>query len=278
MAFGVLDTAMTGHAGSVDLAIMALSISIYITVFVGLMGVMHALIPIQAQHVGAGELDRVGHIWGQGVWVSLVLSVVGGAVMMFPDVWLSYSGDVDPAVRAGMKSYLQALTFALPAALMFRTVYALANAVSRPKLIMAINLIGIVLKIFLNWLLIFGNWGMPALGATGAGISSAIVMWINLGIGLWFIYHTPFYKQFGLKLGAPDIKALWSILRLGIPMGLYIHGLARRTGRHRSHWRPSDHRELSGTRLHDADVDWGGDCRPHRPGNRCETDTASPSN
>jgi MATE family multidrug resistance protein len=210
MAFGVLDTAMTGHAGSVDLAIMALSISIYITVFVGLMGVMHALIPIQAQHVGAGELDRVGHIWGQGVWVSLVLSVVGGAVMMFPDVWLSYSGGVDPAVRAGMKSYLQALTFALPAALMFRTVYALANAVSRPKLIMAI---------FLNWLLIFGNWGMPALGATGAGISSAIVMWINLAIGLWFIYHTPFYKQFGLKLGAPDIRALWSILRLGIPMG-----------------------------------------------------------
>jgi len=150
MAFGVLDTAMTGHAGSVDLAIMALSISIYITVFVGLMGVMHALIPIQAQHVGAGELDKVGQIWGQGVWVSLVLSVVGGAVMMFPDVWLSYSGDVDPAVRAGMKSYLQALTFALPAALMFRTVYALANAVSRPKLIMAINLGGIVLKIFLN--------------------------------------------------------------------------------------------------------------------------------
>ena len=96
MAFGVLDTAMTGHAGSIDLAIMALSISIYITVFVGLMGVMHALIPIQAQHVGAGELDKVGHIWGQGVWVSLVLSVVGGAVMMFPDVWLSYSGDVDP--------------------------------------------------------------------------------------------------------------------------------------------------------------------------------------
>ena len=89
MAFGVLDTAMTGHAGSVDLAIMALSISIYITVFVGLMGVMHALIPIQAQHVGAGELGRVGHIWGQGVWVSLVLSVVGGAVMIFPDVWLS---------------------------------------------------------------------------------------------------------------------------------------------------------------------------------------------
>jgi MATE family multidrug resistance protein len=86
MAFGVLDTAMTGHAGPIDLATMALSISIYITVFIGLTGVMHALIPIQAQFVGAGQLERVGQTWGQGIWVSLLLSVVGGAVLLFPDV------------------------------------------------------------------------------------------------------------------------------------------------------------------------------------------------
>ena len=70
MAFGVLDTVMTGHASPTDLATLALSISIYITVFIGLMGVMHALIPIQAQYVGAGQLKRVGQAWGQGIWVS----------------------------------------------------------------------------------------------------------------------------------------------------------------------------------------------------------------
>ena len=219
MAFGVLDTAMTGHAGPVDLATMALSISIYITVFVGLMGVMHALIPIQAQYVGAGKLERVGQSWGQGIWVSLILSVVGGALMLFPDVWLSFSGNIDPLVRANVKSYLLALTFGLPAALMFRTVYALANAVSRPKLIMMINLGGIVLKVLFNWLLIFGNWGLPELGATGAGISSTIVFWINLAVGMWVVTRTPFYKQFNLTLGRPRLNELWEILRLGIPMG-----------------------------------------------------------
>lgn len=219
MAFGVLDTAMTGHASPTDLATLALSISIYITVFVGLMGVMHALIPIQAQYVGAGQLKRVGEVWGQGIWVSVVLSIVGGAVMLFPDFWLSFSGEISPLVRAQMSSYLLALTFALPAGLMFRTVYALANAVSRPKLIMMINLSGIALKIFFNWLLIFGNWGLPALGATGAGIASAIVLWINLAMGLWVVLRMPFYKQFHLKLGWPDFKMLWSILKLGIPMG-----------------------------------------------------------
>ena len=63
MAFGVLDTAMTGHASPTDLATMALSIAIYISVFIGLIGVMHALIPIQAQHFGAGELKKVGKSW-----------------------------------------------------------------------------------------------------------------------------------------------------------------------------------------------------------------------
>lgn len=219
MAFGVLDTAMTGHASPDDLATLALSISIYITVFIGLMGVMHALIPIMAQLVGAGDLKGVGQVWGQGIWIALILSVLGGIVMMFPDFWLSFSGEIPIAVRKSMDSYLLALTCALPAGLMFRSVYALANAVSRPKLIMAINLSGIVLKIFFNWLLIFGNWGLPALGATGAGIASAIVLWINLGMGLWVVSRTTFYKQFHLTLTWPDPKVLWSILRLGIPMG-----------------------------------------------------------
>lgn len=83
MAFGVLDTAMTGHASATDLATMALSIAIYISVFIGLIGVMHALIPIQAQLFGAGEFKKIGQVWGQGLWVSLLLSVVGGLVMLF---------------------------------------------------------------------------------------------------------------------------------------------------------------------------------------------------
>ena len=129
ISFGVLDTAMTGHASANDLAAMALSASIYITVFVGLMGVVHALIPILAQHFGAGNNREVGRSWGQGVWLALGLSVVGGILMLFPDFWLSMSGNVDPGVRERIASYLRALSLALPAALVFRTIYALGTSV-----------------------------------------------------------------------------------------------------------------------------------------------------
>ncbi|MFC4277782.1 MATE family efflux transporter [Achromobacter aloeverae] len=219
IAFGVLDTAMTGHSSPDDLAAMSLSASVYITVFVGLMGVVHALIPILAQHYGAGRMREVGATWGQGIWLALGLSVVGAALMLFPDMWLSLSGDVAPQVRERIASYLQALVLALPAALVFRTIYALGTAVSRPKLVMGINLAGVALKALLNWVLIYGKLGLPALGATGAGLSSAIVSWVSLGPGLWMLHADRYYARFHLCLGRPRWAPLKELLRLGLPMG-----------------------------------------------------------
>lgn len=219
IAFGVLDTAMTGHASAADLAAMSLSISVYITVFVGLMGVVHALIPIQAQHFGAGRYHEVGRSWGQGVWLALGLAFVGALLMMFPDVWLSLSGDVAPEVRERVTNYLRALALALPAALVFRTIYALGTAVSRPKVVMTINLSAVGVKALLNWILIYGNFGLPAMGATGAGLATAITSWLSLGVGLWVISHDRYYARFALTLGRPIWKSQKELLRLGLPMG-----------------------------------------------------------
>ncbi len=219
IAFGVLDTAMTGHASPADLAAMALAASIYITIFVGLMGVVHALIPIMAQHFGAGRLLEAGFAWAQGVWLALGLSVVGGIFLLFPDPWLALSGNVDPVVRSRIEGYLTALVFALPAALVFRTVYALCTAVSRPKVVMTINLAGVFLKAFFNWLLIYGKFGLPALGAVGAGISTALVFWISVIVGLLIVRRNSYYAPLGLRMRRPDWPALKELLRLGLPMG-----------------------------------------------------------
>lgn len=217
--FGVMDTAMAGHASAADLQAMALSISIYITVYIGLMGVIHALIPIIAQHYGAQRYLEVGKAWGQGVWLALGLSLVGAVVMLFPDVWLSLSGEVTPEVRNSITWYLRALTLALPASLIFRTIYALGTAVSQPKVVMTINLISVGFKFFFNWLLIFGKLGLPALGAVGAGLSTAITASLTLAAGLWAISHDSHFHPFRLRLYRPNWQAQKELLRLGIPMG-----------------------------------------------------------
>ncbi|WP_459614676.1 MATE family efflux transporter [Bordetella sp. 2513F-2] len=219
IAFGVLDTAMTGHASARDLAAMSLAASVYITVFVGLMGVVHALIPILAQHFGARRHEAVGETWGQGVWLALGLAVVGATLMLFPDAWLSMSGPVAPEVRDRVAAYLRALAVAIPAALVFRTLYAFGAAVSRPKTVMAINLAAVGLKALFNWILIYGKFGLPAMGATGAGMSTALVSWISLAAGAWVITHDRYYRQFRPRIGRPRWPALKELLRLGLPMG-----------------------------------------------------------
>ena len=89
---------------------------------------------------------------------------------------LSAAGEVDPAVRDGITWYLRALVLALPASLVFRTIYALGTAVSRPKTVMTINLLSVAFKLLFNWLFIFGKLGIPAMGAAGAGLSTAVVV------------------------------------------------------------------------------------------------------
>jgi len=219
MTFAIMDTAMTGHASAADLAAMGLAVSVYITVFVGLMGVLHALIPILAQHFGAGRLRDVGAMWGQGIWLSLMLSAFGATAMLFPDAWLSLSGELDASVRTKVNGYLQALALALPAALAFRTIYALANAVSRPKIVMMINLGAIGIKFACNSVLIYGLAGIPALGAAGAGLSTAISSWVMLAAGVWVLQHDPFFRRLHLRVERPRWTALKELLRLGLPMG-----------------------------------------------------------
>lgn len=219
IAFGVADTIMAGHSSPQDLAATALGSSIYASVFVGLMGVVIALTPIIARHFGGERPAEIGKTYTQGLWLALWLTIVGDAAMAFPDAWLVMSA-VDPGVAARVAAYLHALMFALPAALVFRTVYSLNVAVSRPKVTMAINLIGLALKIPLNYVLIYGKLGMPALGAAGCGYATALVMWASCGIALIALSRDPFYRRFAIHFDWPRWSYQRELLRLGIPTGL----------------------------------------------------------
>ncbi|HLU02128.1 MAG TPA: MATE family efflux transporter [Advenella sp.] len=219
IAFSVLDSTMLGHTNPVSLQAMALSVSIFMTIHIGLMGVIHALVPICAQLFGAQRHTDIGRFIGQGIWLSLFLSLLGGSLLLFPDVWLSFSGDLPAQVRQEVTVYLRICCLALPAALMFRCVYALATAVQRPRLLMYVSLASVLAKLLFNWLLIFGHIGFPSLGSAGAAASTAIVSWLALTAGIVAILRDPFYRQFRLILGKPAWPAQKEILQLGLPMG-----------------------------------------------------------
>ena len=99
IAFGVIDTAMVARYSTEDLAALAISGSIFISIYVGLTGVVSALAPIVGQLFGAGRFDEIGEEVRQGWWLSILLSFLGMLILLNPQPFLSIAG-ATPAVEA----------------------------------------------------------------------------------------------------------------------------------------------------------------------------------
>ena len=219
MAFAVVDTVLCGHASPVDLATMGLGLSVYSTVFVGLMGATSALNPIVAQHFGAGRLGAIGATYVQGLWMALGLAAVGMLPLLFADLWLPWL-HAPAEVEVHVARYLRVLALALPGALMFRAIYAVNTAVSRPHVVMTLQLAGLALKVCLSSVLILGGFGLPAMGAVGGAMASVVVFWGLFLLGFGYMRRDPFYRRFAIHRAGPRWPALREILQLGIPMSL----------------------------------------------------------
>lgn len=222
IANSVIDTAMTSRYSATDLAALALGASIYISVFVGLNGVLQALSPIIGQLFGAGRSREVGFEVKQGTWLALFLSGIGCIVLLFPQPLLSLA-HASPELTEKATLYLRVLALALPATLGFRIYAALNIAIARPKMVMAIQVVALLLKIPLNALFIFGAWGLPAFGGPGCAMATAVISWLTLLTGWWILRTVPIYRDFGLfgtGFVKPHWQALRALLKLGIPIGL----------------------------------------------------------
>jgi MATE family, multidrug efflux pump len=219
MAFAVVDTVLSGHASPVDLATMGLGLSVYSTVFVGLMGATAALNPIVAHHFGGGRLAAIGTTYVQGLWMALFLAAVGMIPLLFASLWLPWL-HAPSEVEAHVARYLRVLALALPGALMFRAIYAVNTAVSRPHVVMTLQLTGLALKVCLSYCLILGGLGLPRMGAVGGAIASLVVFWAMFLMGFAYMHGSPFYRRFAIRRAWPRWPAQREILRLGIPMCL----------------------------------------------------------
>lgn len=219
MAFAVVDTVLTGHASAVDLATMGLGLSAYSTVFVGLMGATSALNPIAAQHFGGGRDAAIGATYVQGLWMTLFLSALGILPLVFAPAWLPWL-HAPPEVEARVTTYLRILAVALPGALMFRAIYALNTGISRPHVVMVLQLGGLALKVCLSYALVLGRFGLPAMGALGAATASTVVFWAMFFAGFAYMLRSRFYHRFRIHWTGPRSAVLRELLQLGVPMSL----------------------------------------------------------
>ena len=220
IAFGVLDTAMTARYSADDLAALAMASAIYISIYVGLTGVVSALAPIAGQLFGAKRYSEIGEEVRQATWLAMGLTILGCFVLLNADHLLAIS-QVNVDIEDKAKLYLGILALGLPASMGMRVLMALHNAVSRPTVITVVQIIGLVLKLPLNLLFIYGGLGIDEMGGPGCAVATVIINWSWLLMTLGFVLFDGFYKPFQIfvRFSTPNWHRIWTLLRLGTPIG-----------------------------------------------------------
>ena len=238
LAFVTIDTVLIARYASADLAALAVGSAAYVTVFIGLMGVVLAIAPIVGQQFGAGQLRQAGRQVHQAVWVALGLGLVGSTLLIFPAPFLALA-QVTPPIEAKVRGFLLALACSLPASLLFGIYRGFNTAVSRPKAVMVLQLMALAVKLPMSLLLVFGApaLGIPAWGVVGGGIATCVAVWAQLLGAAVLLRRDPFYRPFVLpflkpmvadhspdqrRLHAPEWSLIKAHLRLGVPMGASI--------------------------------------------------------
>ena len=219
-----MDTAMSGHASGDDLAWYAVAIAPQIPLMLVGIGLLMGTIVMTAQAVGAGHPERCGAIWRTALAHGAVAGAMMAVACAFGESFLLATGQPED-IAAGGGRVLAALGFGLPGMLLYVATTFFLEGIGRPVPGMVIIIGANVLNVGLNWLLIFGHGGLPALGAEGAAIATSIVRWCMFAAAALYVLRSVDRRRFGITAASDPGERLGPrIRRIGLPMGV-AHGL-----------------------------------------------------
>ena len=217
IAMGVTDSVMVGRLGTLPLAAAGLGGMLYFSGGVMLQGILTAVAPLAAQALGAGDRAAAGRIAGAGLALAGLLALPFAGALTGVHPMLRAFG-YDPQLAGAIGRFLRAIAWGAPAFLGFAVLRSILAALSRPRSVMAVLLVCVAGNAALNWVLIWGHLGAPALGVAGSGYASAINQWLIAAGLVLCIRRLPGVELLSNVLAARRIE-LAKILRLGLPIG-----------------------------------------------------------
>ena len=222
-AMGFVDAVMAGRVGPRDLAAVALGNSIWVPVFLLMTGTLLATTPKVAQRFGAGTHNEIGPIVRQALWLALVVGLMATG-MLFSAEPILHIMKVDPELIGPCMQYLHGIASGLPAVALYHVLRCFSDGLGRTRPAMVLGLCGLALNIPLNYIFIYGHFGVPAMGGVGCGWATAIVMWVMaLGMAGWERW-APAYQSSELfrRFDWPQWSVIKRLLGIGLPIGIAV--------------------------------------------------------
>jgi MATE family multidrug resistance protein len=218
-----IDTVMIGRIGPEDLAAAGLGLVIYFGFWMLFSGPVMAVTPLISQTLGKNkdDLQKTRHYVRMAIWVIFLIAPIFIFITLFTENILTFLGQ-DPVISAKAGKYVFVLAFGLPFAL---AVMVLRNFLAAlEKTFIPLLLVGLctALNVILNYIFIFGNFGVPRLELMGAGIASSLSYCIGFFIFLYYISKDKRTHKFQIFQNFFSIKftQLNEILRLGGPISI----------------------------------------------------------
>jgi putative MATE family efflux protein len=214
----LVDTAMVGTLGAAALAAVGMGSFANFMAMAFVMGLSAGVQAIAARRMGEGRWGDTACSLNAGLLMAVVIAVPWSLALfavaddLFP--WLVS----DPEVVAQGVPYLRARLLGMVAVGMNFAFRGFWNGIGQSRRYLQTLVVMHICNVMLNWLLIFGHLGLPALGATGAGIGTAVSGF--LGTAIYFHLALRHARGSGFLRKLVDRKTIVSMLRLSVPAGL----------------------------------------------------------
>lgn len=221
---GLADIVMAGLVSDDDVSAIAVSNSIYFPLFLFVLGLLNAITPTVSYLNGSGNRHLIAHQVRQSYWIVFAMAIPLIAIFLNSHLILDL---MKTPAEFSVKSqqYLVLMAIGVVPALLSVTLRCMNDGLSNPKPAMRITFFGLLLNIPLNYIFIFGKFGLPEMGAVGCGVATAIVNWVMFLMLLHYCYTNPPQRDIRLFekwLEAPSGQILLKLCKLGLPIAFAI--------------------------------------------------------
>lgn len=224
MALGIIDNMMVGSISYKHLAAAALVNSVMNIPFVLGIGITISISQTVSMAHGRRDGLKVSHFLYNGFWLCTFVAIIIALFLNFSRPLLFHLGqDHTVAVLAG--PFLQLMGWSTIPMLMFISLKQFTDGLERTRTAMALSMCALPVNIFLNWLLIYGNWGFPRLELTGAGIGTLTTRVLILIVFIIVLQKHSFFKKYiavRRRQWILKTQTIKELLHIGIPSSLQV--------------------------------------------------------
>ncbi len=216
----IVDTAMTGRAGTQELAFIGIAGAVQMVLMLLALGMLRGIPVLVAQARGAGELERCGEVWRSGLLHGAVIGLMMVPITLSGEPLLRLFGQ-NPDLARGGGEVMAMFAIGLPFFFAWTASTMFLEGVRRPVPAMLITIIGNIVNAGLNWVFIFGNLGAPEMGASGAMLATSIIRVLMFVALMVYVLSSPQLNVYNIRGGLAGLWRLGRRLRrLGYPLAL----------------------------------------------------------